>query len=1283
MNVRCLDLRIFISSTYKDLVEERAAVISLVDRVEHAVAMEKFPAADHHATAFCLGQLQRCDVMILIIGERYGWIHPERKISITELEFQTAQSLGVHVLAFVKGGNLWRSVETDPEVREKHEAFKATVDSLKTRGSFSSVPELEKEVLVSIMDHMKRHGLVGARGRSFMTVEEFFKPWLHSSAVFNHLVPFVARQEYTDALVAFAMHSEKSVALLVGRGGIGKSRLLLEATRKITVAADAPTVRFFKEATFDREAIKELPSGNLIICVDDAHRIPTATLRALIGVAQQNTRIKLVISSRPYAVESIRTELSNAGVSSADLEALSELKGLDSKDVRRLATEVIGDSNEDLLDQLAALSWDSPLVTVIGGQLVAKDRIRPEDLATSTEFKELVFRRFADIVVGSVSEQIPSELTRKLLSLVAAIAPIRHEDENLVIQMAGFLSVPPHDVRKALSVLEQAGVLIRVGYTVRITPDVLSDHLLHSACFTPDNRSTGYADSLFEAFRGLTLDHLLRNLAELDWRLTRGERTALLGNIWSGIREWYLSASNSERLAFSPTLEKISYYQPSPILDVVDLAMEYPKPDEGSGYLRATHLDLVRSFPPVLRGVAHNIRYIRRAVDLLWRIGRDDSRQLNSHPDHGIRILQDLARYEVGKPLTYNQAVLDSVKTWLTDPQVWAYEHSPLLILKELLVKEGEETTYRSGRITVSPFSVHAQNTKNLRLQAAEVIKNVALVTAPSVSRLALETLLDGLKPPVGLLGRQVHLEEIDRWRDTDLLVLAAVEEILTTKNLQALYLAAEGDLRWVGRVEHLKAEIIRVLDKFPNDDEYLTLKVFEYGTHQWRFIDPDLDFDQRSALTQAQCAQVIEYLSSRFPTPQEIKTKLEQLHHSLRECGFKPESGYLMSNLGSLRPDLAIGLCELLLADHSSPLTSWFASVCNTIRDYNREAFIKLVQGAAASTHDRLTSAAATALSWQADPTDQEVELCIHLLATKDDGIRRTLLWGLSRWQGDRSKLGLKLLLGIDPGTNAELMDDQFMFLSEFTRGGARLEGHQTEMLLQRLLVLPEVSERYYHLFQFLRGLAVRDPIRVAKFFLERVKSSRPDIGPFRAVPYAEFVRFSTSSADSGLVIEALRLIRDESLEADSVQMDGLCNLFALFARDNSESAIVVLSEWVDSGEPDKIVRASQLLEEADENFVFSSKDFVLHCILAVEHKHPDQLTAVLAPLYRAALNRGGSGIPGEPMPHDVDLRDRAAEARDQCIPGTAAHQFYDNLYNAALDSIDRDLKHWEETER
>lgn len=94
--------QIFISSTYKDLKNSRRDVSNVILNMGHIpVGMEQFPAAPMEQFEYIKKQLDDCDYMVLIIGNRYGSICEKTALSYTEMEYDYAVKNNIPVLAFV------------------------------------------------------------------------------------------------------------------------------------------------------------------------------------------------------------------------------------------------------------------------------------------------------------------------------------------------------------------------------------------------------------------------------------------------------------------------------------------------------------------------------------------------------------------------------------------------------------------------------------------------------------------------------------------------------------------------------------------------------------------------------------------------------------------------------------------------------------------------------------------------------------------------------------------------------------------------------------------------------------------------------------------------------------------------------------------------------------------------------------------------------------------------------------------------------------------------------
>jgi hypothetical protein len=77
--------QVFVSSTYKDLTDERAAVIQMILNLNHFPAgMEMFPAANEDQWRLIQRVIDESDYYIVVVGGRYGfrqvaWPHCRRE----------------------------------------------------------------------------------------------------------------------------------------------------------------------------------------------------------------------------------------------------------------------------------------------------------------------------------------------------------------------------------------------------------------------------------------------------------------------------------------------------------------------------------------------------------------------------------------------------------------------------------------------------------------------------------------------------------------------------------------------------------------------------------------------------------------------------------------------------------------------------------------------------------------------------------------------------------------------------------------------------------------------------------------------------------------------------------------------------------------------------------------------------------------------------------------------------------------------------------------------------
>lgn len=108
--------QVFVSSTYRDLTDERELVIKAVLEMGHIpVGMEMFSAADEEQWNIIKKQIDQSDYYVVIVAHRYGSCD-SAGVSYTEKEYDYAASKGIPVLGFVLDSNVtWPRERSDPD----------------------------------------------------------------------------------------------------------------------------------------------------------------------------------------------------------------------------------------------------------------------------------------------------------------------------------------------------------------------------------------------------------------------------------------------------------------------------------------------------------------------------------------------------------------------------------------------------------------------------------------------------------------------------------------------------------------------------------------------------------------------------------------------------------------------------------------------------------------------------------------------------------------------------------------------------------------------------------------------------------------------------------------------------------------------------------------------------------------------------------------------------------------------------------------------------------------
>ena len=144
--------RIFVSSTFTDLVDYRATVQDVIRQMGHIdISMEHFGSRDDRPLDGCLKLLQDCEFFVCIYAHRYGSIPPNQTKSIAELEYDKATMLGITRLIYqVDETTPWNPKLIDKGKDEKKlKLFKQKLSS-QIYAKFANKDDLAKKVAADL-----------------------------------------------------------------------------------------------------------------------------------------------------------------------------------------------------------------------------------------------------------------------------------------------------------------------------------------------------------------------------------------------------------------------------------------------------------------------------------------------------------------------------------------------------------------------------------------------------------------------------------------------------------------------------------------------------------------------------------------------------------------------------------------------------------------------------------------------------------------------------------------------------------------------------------------------------------------------------------------------------------------------------------------------------------------------------------------------------------------------------------------------------------------------------
>jgi hypothetical protein len=261
---------VMVSSTFTDLEKHRSALLKALQKEKMLpIGMENYVVSpEHDVISSSLDMVKQGSAYIGLISHRCGQVpkctkRNPHEYSITRLEFEEAQSLGMPTLIFVMGDShalTAADVETNARKKKKLEAFRVRAKEGRIYVTFNNIEEFEREGIHAVARLRQYLNEQSDRGSQELPIDsstvtyhqndiDFVSkaPAFHTEHAYIGSHEFVGRKDQLETLGEWAAASDShSVLLFEAIGGTGKSILAWQwATRHALEARSDWAGRFW------------------------------------------------------------------------------------------------------------------------------------------------------------------------------------------------------------------------------------------------------------------------------------------------------------------------------------------------------------------------------------------------------------------------------------------------------------------------------------------------------------------------------------------------------------------------------------------------------------------------------------------------------------------------------------------------------------------------------------------------------------------------------------------------------------------------------------------------------------------------------------------------------------------------------------------------------------------------------------------------------------------------------------------------------------------------------
>lgn len=1123
------------------------------------------------------------------------------------------------------------------------------------------LPRVDGVDLVDRYFNGQRFDLLGiSEPGPFQSAEDFFKPFLISDRFFNHSWALIGRQVELAELTEHAKSESVLVTCLLGAPGSGKSRLLREVVEKLSQTDRSLNIRFVSSSEDIRahhlDGLRSPRSSATLIVVDDAHdRDDLDTL--LRYASNPDNKARLLLSLRPYGREALKHQAANMSLLPPFVQFV-EMGQQTIASATALAASVLQEcgASVEASAMIASATFTTPLVTVLASQLVARAEIPLVLLNNETNFRGYVLSRLQDVITARLVTGQDVERLRAILRVVALVQPVIQDDPALLEALNKLEGIEKADASRLMRLLNEAGVLFKRGLRSRLAPDLLADEILRSNYLESEEGINERGIQFFDQANANLLKNMFVNLGRLDWRLREGktDESKLLDSLLPMLK-WGDKYHNPHVEA----VEAVAYYQPR-------FALNFAKKLISDG-----HGDS-ESVCKIARNAAFTYDHLDEACSLLWRAGRDDSKPLNQKPNHGIRLLKELAAFAINKPVEYVSGVVDFALALLKRPSSLEGAHTPFAILEGALETEMESTTYSRSTLTITRYHLPLEQARGVRQKIITALLEFVAAEPTRRGFLAAVTLSNALRSPM-------HGDSTDgQWSREHKEVLRRIRDLLSQTAVHpVVLLGIINSVSWHAHFgpDETKPEALEIFEHLGRDLRTKTVRVLidGWGNQTW-----ELTTALKTGEHEAYLERLASELIAAFPRPSML---LDEMESCLADINAIAGQGYgsphiFMNRLIAKTPGLAK---EMLTRDVDHILGK-------SLTDYVGQALsvaIEAGEGALVQRYVERSESSDAALQQVTEAyirftparayTTEEHELFHRIFESKSPDVLFKASHLLRQLSSKSPTLALELACAMDFQVCVPATHDVFMWLHSSKEIPPAEIGARRRELLRKLEPIERLDD--YWVVAFLKQSTQLDAAAVVEFMKARLKVSG-DVERWAYIPFDRLyagtgLDLKSSPMGTRLLAELMDWALVECAEPQVAWLFGktVSGLWGSY----DQPLLDLLLVWMSGGTEQHANLVATVLQNAQQTILYDSTNFVSDILEAAEQIGDKAAQSIRHAFSSATLMGSRSTAPGEPFQEDLRLEKHCTEMLATLSRVEPAYELYEALLESARDGIAR----------